>query len=189
MRSWKENSIKVLSIILNNNEYFHYISLSSFFSQILLCFFILLPELSLHFFLLLSFLALLLCLLYLTDRAEILCDWISFCHHFFAGEESREFSNAMLRWKQQGPWRLKLGSTFKSCSLKLPRPVGPMGQEGGRFAQGRCIKADTLVICEFVGEGWWQRALLWKQGEVCMLSDPSVAMIQIQSKTSELITT
>lgn len=100
--------------------------LFSFFSQIILCFFIFLPYLSLHFFLLLSFLALLLCLLYLMDQAEMLCDWISFCHQFFTGEEYPEFLNAMLHWKQQGPRHLKLGTTSESSSLKLLHPFGPM---------------------------------------------------------------
>lgn len=88
----------------------------------------------------------------------MLCDQISFCHHFFAGEDSPEFLNAMLRWKQQGPWHLKPGSTFESCSLKLPHPFGPwdVGQDGGRVSLGRCFKADTLVTCKSVGEGWWQ---------------------------------
>lgn len=49
LRSWKENSIAVLSIILNNYEHFHYISLFLFSSQIALHFFVLL-QLSLHFF-------------------------------------------------------------------------------------------------------------------------------------------
>lgn len=47
----------------------------------------------------------------------------------------------------------------------------------------------TLLACRSVGESWWQWALLWKQREVCMLSDPSVAMNQTQSKTLESITT
>lgn len=48
------------------------------------------------------------------------------CLYLIMGEESREFSNAVLGWKQQGPWHSKLGSTFESCSLKLSHPFGPM---------------------------------------------------------------
>lgn len=82
----------------------------------------------------------------------MLCDWISFCHHFFAGEESRDLSHVMLHWKQQGPQHLKLGSTFESCSLKLLLAQWDVG----RVARDRCIKADILVTCKSVGEGWWQ---------------------------------
>lgn len=102
------------------------------------------------------------------------------------GEESHEISNSVLGWKKQGPWHSKLGSTFEFCSLK-PSSFWPKGMWGG-LHEVDAVKLP-LVACKSVVESWWQWALQWKQGEVCMLSDPSIAMNQTQSKTLELITT
>lgn len=103
-------------------------------------------------------------------------------------EEFHQLSNAMLHWKQQGPWHLKLGSNFESCSLQLPHPFGPMGY-GGVLHGSDALKVTPLPLVNLLGRAGGNKPLLWKQGEACRLSDPSVAMIEIQSKTSELITT